>query len=100
MTRRGFGKWDAMVQAHEMPQERFAPPVFRDRRRISGDGRGARGALLLLDPGASFGQTAAIGTSGAMDPPAVLWKDPAPIASNSGAIRGWTGRVRTCSSSS
>ena len=39
------------------------------------------GAVLLLDPGASFGQTATIGTSGAMDPPAVLWKDPGPIAS-------------------
>jgi hypothetical protein len=41
----------------------------------------AMGAVLLLDPGASFGQTATIGTSGAMDPPAVLWKDPGPIAS-------------------
>jgi hypothetical protein len=39
------------------------------------------GALFWLHPYHSFGQTTPAGSSGKMDPPAVLWKDPGPIAS-------------------
>ena len=38
------------------------------------------GAAFVGAPQVSVAQTAAVGTSGAMDPPAVLWKDPGPIA--------------------
>ncbi len=36
-------------------------------------------AVLCLCAAPSFAQTSATGTSGTMDPPAVLWKDPGPI---------------------
>ncbi len=42
--------------------------------------RVAVAAVLCLCADAAFAQTAPTGTSGTMDPPAVLWKDPGPIA--------------------
>lgn len=44
-------------------------------------GRLAVAAILLGCPHASLAQTAVAGTSGSVDPAAVLWKDPGPIAS-------------------
>jgi hypothetical protein len=41
----------------------------------------ALGAALLAAPQISIAQTAPVATSGTMDPAAVLWKDPGPLAS-------------------